>query len=495
MSFTFILRTALSLLVPLTIGFLLVSVVWGKSRRVPGDFVLKCSLAVGFGFGAVSCLSFACAVLMGQLGPGIIACEVVVILGLGLVVARRKRTFAVPTGSTAGASVNCVDFRRPIYLRLAVCAASLSGALRFVSLSRQNPHGQFDAFAIWNLHARFLYGGGRYWKNFVDIKDHSDYPFLLPGAIGGSWELAGKQTQLIPIATALLFTIATIAVVAASISRLRGERQGLLAALLLLSTPFLISHGASQYADVPLSFFIAATGVFLLLHAESSPQTHFLVLGGMSAAFSAWTKNEGALYLGLLILFHLLVTVLVQGTNTWFCEIRALILGAAPIIAVIIIYKFAVAGRNDIIAAQGITPTVLKFLDFSRYRIISSEFARESLSFGGWRAGSSVPTVLVFYLLLLGVRLEKKHRAAASVLALLLLSMLAGYFLVYIVSPLDLRFHLESSLSRLLLQIWPLLVLLYFMVVRTPEHASAGAVRPDKTEPLCSGSMRLEPTA
>src|SRR5208283_841176 len=144
-------------------------------------------------------------------------------------------------------------------------------------------------------------------------KTHSDYPLFLPASIARSWEFIGRETQLIPSAIGLLFTFAIIGIVVASISRFRGERQGLLAGLILLGTPFLIGLGASQYADVPLSFFFVATVALLFLHAESPSQMHFLILAGMAAAFSAWTKNEGILFLMLLFLLHFVVTTLVKG--------------------------------------------------------------------------------------------------------------------------------------------------------------------------------------
>jgi hypothetical protein len=49
--------------------------------------------------------------------------------------------------------------------------------------------------------------------------------------------------------------------------------------------------------------------------------------------------------------------------------------------------------------------------------------------------------------------------------------MLAGFFFVYIVSPFNLEWHLDTSLDRLLLQVWPLAVFAYFAVVQTPERA------------------------
>ena len=85
------------------------------------------------------------------------------------------------------------------------------------------------------------YRGGQYWKNFTYMTgEHFDYPLLIPASVARSWEFIGRETQLIPIVIGLLFTFATIGIVGISISRLRGERQGLLAGR--KSVGYSISH-------------------------------------------------------------------------------------------------------------------------------------------------------------------------------------------------------------------------------------------------------------
>ena len=79
--------------------------------------------------------------------------------------------------------------------------------------------------------------------------------------------------------------------------------------------------------------------------------------------------------------------------------------------------------------------------------------------------------LLLFYFLLLGASVDKKDIVVVSVAALLPVGMAVGYFFVYVLSPHDLAWHLESSLSRLLLQLWPLAIFAYFAVVRSPEQA------------------------
>ena len=160
----------LSLLPPLITGFLIVSVLWPKDRPILSDLPLKCSLSVGFGFGTSSFLVFLWIMVVGQLTRGMLVCELMLVGGLGALLAWGKRA-SVSTAADQPESVSVLSFKSPYLLRVAVGVAALSAAIRFWYLSRLDPHGQFDAFAIWNLRARFLYSGGRYWKNFIYVTE------------------------------------------------------------------------------------------------------------------------------------------------------------------------------------------------------------------------------------------------------------------------------------------------------------------------------------
>ncbi len=78
--------------------------------------------------------------------------------------------------------------------------------------------------------------------------------------------------------------------------------------------------------------------------------------------------------------------------------------------------------------------------------------------------------LLAVYLLFAGIRIDKGDRPGLLQTGAILLLMLAGYFFVYVMTPLDLTYHLVTSLNRLFLQLWPSVILLVFMIARTPEE-------------------------
>ena len=87
-----------------------------------------------------------------------------------------------------------------------------------------------------------------------------------------------------------------VALLAVTISVLRDPSLGMLLALTLVGTPLYIDQAASQYADVPLSFFILSTIALICLHAEHPSDRRILVLAGLTAGCAGWTKNEGLLF-------------------------------------------------------------------------------------------------------------------------------------------------------------------------------------------------------
>src|SRR5215831_4143424 len=172
---------------------------------------------------------------------------------------------------------------------IALIAALHRATLRVVA----HPHGEgWDAFAIWNLHARFLFLGGSHWRdgfNSMIPWSHPDYPLLLPAAIAHFWSYLGHDDPLVPAMVGLIFAFSTLALLVSSLASLRGRNAAMLGGLALSSTPFFVEQGTSQYADVPLSFFILASLVLLHVsesHSRQSPR--LMALSGLAAGFAGW---------------------------------------------------------------------------------------------------------------------------------------------------------------------------------------------------------------
>jgi hypothetical protein len=343
-------------------------------------------------------------------------------------------------------------------------------AVAFASTIGQMPHGGWDATAIWNLRARFLYRGAETsWRDGfreVLVWSHPDYPLMLPGFIARTWRLLGRESQAVPNALACLFSFATVGLITASLSLLRGVRLGLLAGLVLLATPALFTQAAWQYADVPVGFFILATLAAMAM-AEHFRESSYAVLAGGSAAFAAWTKNEGLLWLLAFLLARLIVA-----------RRRLLVpflAGVIPVLAVILLFKARVATSSDIFGPSGRVGMLARLLDPSRYIVIVHETMKHAWEFGPLLISPFL--ILGAYLAVVGIQKDERDRAMRRTSTLALLFIASGYFATYVVHPNPLAWELDCSMDRLLLQIWPGIVFSIFLAARSlrPEPARAGS--------------------
>src|SRR5262245_36960185 len=263
-----ILPLLVSVLLPQLIAFLLISILWPTESRSRFYLPIKLCLSAGTGFGIVSCLYF---LQLSVFGPS--RRKFVAALGMLLVILIVAFLFRLRSRQNSRTAEEKDESQPRSRLRLVLSAlfalAVVSAAVSFVFISLKQPHGEWDAWAVYNMKARFLFRGGEYWKDiFIEPTGWTspDYPLLVPAAIAACWTVIKRDAVVVPIIIAFLFTFGTIGVVGRGVSILRGKTQGLLAALLLICTPFLIVHGANQYTDVPLAFFLAATLVLLHLH-------------------------------------------------------------------------------------------------------------------------------------------------------------------------------------------------------------------------------------
>jgi hypothetical protein len=470
----------LSLIVALMIGLLLTGLFWPSPRRGAAGWLLRVFLGWGLGIGVTSLLYFLC--LLAGLARYAAAADIALGLTLGLILfIRRRGEKEASNGTAAGGE------RAPLRSWIAgVLAVELVASLAsFIVAVLKEPHGRWDAWLIWNMHARFLFRSGPGWREaFASGQDwsHWDYPLMLPLSIVRGWSYAGMEEGLFPAVMGLLFTVLVLGLLLAALVLLRGRTQGCLAAMVLMGTPFFIAMGASQFADVPLAFFILSCMVMLFIAARPEGSAAGpLVLAGMAAGLAAWTKNEGLLFALVAAGSLLGITAGTSGWRRALGRTAGFLAGALPVLAVVLYFKLRIAPANDLMAGFGWAALGDKLFDIHRYAQISKAFFVTGLSFTqglfdvrtgmGLNPGPVNLLVVAAYLFLAGIRIERTDRTALIQGATVLMLMLAGYFLVYVLTPLDLTYHLMTSLNRLFIQLWPGILLTLFMIAGAPVDA------------------------
>lgn len=443
------------------LGLVTVTYLWPAETR--GSMLLRAGLSMGLGLGLTSLFLFLWLLIFGASFGALRLFQNLLLFFLAVLF-----LYALKTGRLTfrrEASITAGGPRYVIYLRRAFLALLAFSLVSFVLLSMREPHGGWDAWAIWNLHARFIFRGGENWRglfsNLIEWS-HPDYPLLIPMAVVSGWIRTGFESTIVPAAIAFAFTFSTVLVLWSSITLLRGGSQGMLAGLSLAGTTSFVTNGASQCADVPLAFYLLSTLVLLTFY-DRTGRRGLLVLAGLFAGMAAWTKNEGLLMLCALIAARISLAARADGLKESVRESAYFLAGLAPVLACVVYFKLALAPQNDLVSAQGIE-TIARFADPARYAEVLKAYLVHSIRFTN--SLISLPLfILYFYLAGAGDEQEgTRRRFLPAALALIL----AGYFLVYISTPKDLAWHLKTSLSRLLIQLWPGFIFYFFFLVKAP---------------------------
>jgi hypothetical protein len=463
---------ALAIFLCFACGYLIVALLWPPSSRT-SSLALRASLSFGYGLGIFSAIYF----LAKVFSLPVIATDFVVSIAIGAACFLRRTRHAVTRCEPANDDValpNWLGLLLKAAFALSLGSAIYSAVMRAIA----HPHGDgWDAFAIWNLHARFFFRSGNQWSDGLSPLipwSHPDYPPLLPAVIAHFWTYAGHETPAVPAFIGLAFAFSTLAVLYFSLVRLSGHNTARLGFITLATTPFFIEQGASQYADVPLSFFFLASVALLSLHDQpyrNAAARGFLVLAGLAIGFAAWTKNEGSLFLfatfGAFLIFFIrsrrrkVPAEESQSRLTAWSTPATLLLGMAPVLVLILWFKH-LAPRGDLFPEQAIM--LQKVLTPARYWAIVKWHAKEYLRFGGWWP---IPATLLLPALYFaaGRRKIDAPRPWVFVAVWTLAITLAGYFAIYVITPNELYWHLRFSLNRLFLQLWPSAVYLFFSSV------------------------------
>ena len=436
----------------------------GSGRPSP---TLRASLGLGWGLGVASCVFFAWRASGGEAGRGFVGADLALFATLAAVGSLSGRASG-GRGEGDGPGRGLPRWASAV-LVVGLVGAMVAWVAEFLLISSKRPHGAWDAMWIWNLRARFLdLGLVSRAEAFHPalIASHLDYPLLIPSTVARCWAYAGGEPTLGPILVALAFSMALIGLLLSALTALRGRSQGLLGCLALLATPSLIELGSNQYADIPLAYFFLATAVALVMGdraADPRSSAAWAAVAGMMAGFAAWTKNEGLLFLGSVAASRLALVVSSRGWRLAAREAVAFGVGLAPVLAVLVAFKLYLAPPNDFLAAQSPVEIIAKLTDPSRYAMVGRAVAGQLAGLG-----SGAVAWLVGYRLLLG---GAPRRLGTGSVWLILAMMAVGYLLVYVSSPLFLPWHLQWSLDRLIIHLWPLAVFAAFLSAATPEEA------------------------
>ena len=365
------------------------------------------------------------------------------------------------------ASVEGKSFPWNPLLGAALLVVLAAGTLAMTSFWEANPQGNWDAWAIWNLRARFLAAGGnlpvRAWSPLLRAS-HPEYPLLVSGFVARCWSYSGTASSAVPIATSFVLFLALVAIGTGGMAALAGGSLGLLFGLAAASSPFLLHEVPAQYADVPLACFFVGALVLMLLERP--------VGAGLLASLAAWTKDEGMLFLAA----FLAVMAITRRR-----QLLPAIAAAIPVGTVVAFYRIFLTHGASLYLAKSAPGASLgrKLADSGRYVTVVGAAIEKVWDMGfGWYH-PLLPVIVLCVLL----RCKTSWRRDVMPAGILTGAMMIGYFFIYIITPADLSWQLETSLDRLAVQIWPLLLITVFAALRAPEAMAVAAAESPAVKP------------
>jgi len=372
---------------------------------------------------------------------GLRAIEGIALVAVGALVWR------APDPADAGGPVGPL---LPRSLWVLVAAAGLSAAIGAVLTLREFPYGLWDAVEIWNMRAvSFLRAGLS--EAYLSVR-HADYPLLVP-LVSTHLQVYAGETRFVAMGVSLAFGAAIVGTLGSVVASVAGRVPAAVAMVALLAAPRFAVNVASQRADIPLAAFMLGAAATLLLY-DRTRRDALLWLAGVQLGCAAWTKNEGLLF----VLVLLLAWGATSGRDS-LARVWRIAGGALPFLLVLGLHKLTCGGATDLIRDQQGFPWD-RLADPTRYTRIAVAVFREGAPYASVAAG------IAWFL---GVRRLASHPARFVLLASVL--MLAGYLAVYLTTPRDLAWHLGSSLDRLLIQLWPLALLGLGAASAPPEPA------------------------
>jgi hypothetical protein len=432
-------------------------------------------LSIGLGLAISSGVNFVWLLLDARHSMGwLIAADAGVAATL-LVAALRKRgvTASLPPPS---------DGAFPVWLsrslRIAALAAVGLSAFYAGLAIWAAPHGNWDAWAIWNVRARFLFRGvDHWWDAFADTTSHADYPnclsrFFLPITVARFWQYAGVETTLVPQLIAFAFVFLVAALLFSALRLLRSETSTWLAVLSLFAMPLFVRIGTWQYSDVPIAFFFLAASALIAIASRGGVGSRRLFfLAGLAVGSAAWTKHEGILF-GVAAAVSIFAVGETGRARTE--RVLAFSLGLAPFLVFSFALQCTLGHGFDLAGSKGAAAVLQNLVDPARHRLIWEAVWRRIV----WLPSHAILFVLVPYAWATGRDRSPDAKPGIRRLALTLLLVLLGEYAVYIVTPHDLAWHLSTSIERLFTQLWPSFLLLFFVAtgdLRFNSGTSRGA--------------------
>jgi len=321
----------------------------------------------------------------------------------------------------------------------------------------------YDAIRIWATKSKVLYLTQELPDWFFKSPEnyaHVDYPLLLPLMEVWGYILAGRVDEgLIPLLSSAYFLMLCVAFFGFA-RRAAGSIVAGILGFLLASVPQIGSlHTASGYADIPLAFyFLVAIGSLLAWMRSRHPRD--LIIGAGCLGLTAWVKNEG---LPCILVVWMALLLIGCGTtrerrNFWRSS-RLVVLVSGAIALPWLLFGWSRGLESDLAPGRAnlLSGTALRDALVRRAGLVLSGFGTAVFSPSNVLTRWNLVWVLVVAAVGLGTVRGFPRQALFP--WCVVFGQTGVYFLLYLVTPHDVVWHMLTSMDRLLIHLCPIALL------------------------------------
>lgn len=342
----------------------------------------------------------------------------------------------------------------------------IGNILYVIVLSFGMPHGNWDAWAMWNTRARILAFSDHWQDVFSPYLAHADYPILLPLWIAGKWRMTESAPPLVPICTQIAVYIAIVSLSIGFIGLCAGAVFAAIGGVVIAVFVSLPEYMSWQYADPLIALTFAASMAWLIMLNVGDEIAAYMA-AGMCIGAPVAIKAEGGTFFVFVV--GALIFRLSYRRGWRMGNAAGFVLGMAVPISVFLFGRIFGTSDSDMLGhffESGGRALLRTAADLQRHITIIGHIYHLLTP---W-----IPLIMLSVGFVLCYSLYEKRKFEPLRLTFFLIILAQGgiYYLAYLFTPHDLRWHLATSADRLLLQISPASLILLFSLsseYRTPH--------------------------
>ena len=319
------------------------------------------------------------------------------------------------------------------------------------------PEDSFDSVGNFAFKAKMFFIKGcipyeLFADKSIDIA-HPDYPLFLPLSQTWVYMFLGRWNDLLVKALFPMFFISFLVIFYFALKRLLGRQLALVCTFFIATVPHFLNYATIGYADFALAMFYSLSFLYIFLWISYKRENAYICLAALLSFFAIWTKNEGSL-LTLVNILVLSLFVLLSRKEIKKNEIRTLFILLLAIVVPASAWFAALHSMNlsnEFVNKDTFRISIaLKNLD----RLLLVLYDCQKHIFGPKKWNISLLVFLTGFVLYF----KKALTGDFKYITLSILLAFFGYAAFYLITPLEIRYHLQTAGSRLLLHFLPLVV-------------------------------------